>query len=112
MKSIGACGGWLWLWFFYLIEVVKSNLQITWDVLTPTDKTRQGFLRLDLPEGMSDFRILLVSNLITMTPGTLIVGLSEDRRTLLCHVLYMGDDIEATRHHLQSNYVHRVHQLG
>jgi multicomponent Na+:H+ antiporter subunit E len=112
MKSIGSYAGWLRLAVFYVVEVVKSNLQIAWDVMTPGDNTRQGFLRLHLPEGMSDFRILLVSNLITMTPGTLIVGLSEDRRTLLCHVLYIGDDIEATRHHLQSNYVHRVHQLG
>ncbi len=92
--------------------MVKSNLQIAWDVMTPTDLTKQGFLRLDLPEGMSDFRILLVSNLITMTPGTLIVGLSEDRRTLLCHVLYLDDNVEQTRHNLQHNYVYRVHQLG
>ena len=112
MKRMGSYAGWLLLAVFYVVEVVKSNLQIAWDVLTPTDKTQQGFLRLDLPEGISDFRIFLVSNLITMTPGTLILGLSEDRRTLLCHVLYIGDDIEETRHHLQSNYVYRVHQLG
>jgi multicomponent Na+:H+ antiporter subunit E len=112
MNWIRKYAGWFWLPVFYLIEVVQSNLQITWDVLTPEDRTRQGFLRLSLPEGMSDFRIFLVSNLITMTPGTLIVGISEDRRTLLCHVLYIGDDIEATRHHLQQNYVHRIHQLG
>jgi multicomponent Na+:H+ antiporter subunit E len=112
MSFVKKWAGWLWLPVFYFIEVVKSNMQIAWDVLTPSDRTHQGFLRLSLPEGISDFRILLISNLITMTPGTLIVGLSEDRRTLLCHVLYLGDDIEATRQNLQRNYVHRVHQLG
>lgn len=112
MSAIRKYAGWLSLLMFYFTEVVKSNLQIAWDVITPSDLTRQGFLRLDLPEGMSDFRILLVSNLITMTPGTLIVGLSEDRRSLLCHVLYLDEDIEATRNNLQQNYVYRVHQLG
>lgn len=112
MKAARILIGWIRFAGFYLAEVVKSNLHIAWDVLTPRDLTRQGILRLDLPEGVGDARILLISNLITMTPGTLSLDLSADRRTLLIHALYLGDDIEATRDHLQKNYVERVLQLG
>lgn len=102
--------GWIRFCGFYLAEVLKSNLAIAWDVLTPADKGRPGIIALPLPEGLRDGQILLVSNLITMTPGTLTLDLSEDRRTLVLHVLYL-DDVEETRRHLLENYVQRVVHL-
>lgn len=103
--------GWIRFAGFYLAEVVKSNLAIAWDVLTPTDKGSPGIIALPLPEGLRDGQILLISNLITMTPGTLTLDLSADRRTLVLHVLYL-DDIEETRRHLLENYVQRVIHLS
>lgn len=102
--------GWLRFAAFYLTEVVKSNIMIAWDVLTPTDRSRPGIVELDLPEGLSDVQILLISNLITMTPGSLTLDLSPDRRTLVLHILYLDDRVELIRH-LQKNYVQRVRQL-
>ena len=112
MSFPGKLLSWLRFAAFYLGEVVKSNLLIAWDVITPRDLTRQGILRLDLPASLGDGRILLITNLITMTPGTLSLELSADRRTLLVHVLYLDEDIESTRSHLQQNYVQRVLDLG
>lgn len=103
--------GWLRFAGFYLAEVVKSNLMIAWDVLTPTDKGSPGIICLPLPEGLRDGQILLISNLITMTPGSLTLDLSPDRRTLVLHVLYLGD-VEQTRRHLLENYVQRVVHLS
>ncbi len=103
--------GWIRFAGFYLAEVVKSNLAIAWDVLTPTDKGRPGIITLPLPEGLRDGQILLISNLITMTPGSLTLDLCADRRTLLLHILYL-DDIEETRKHFLENYVHRVLHLS
>ena len=39
----------------------------------------------------SDMEILLVANLISLTPGTLSVDLSDDRRTLYVHVMFLDD---------------------
>lgn len=39
----------------------------------------------------SDVEITLLANLITLTPGTLSVDVSEDRSTLYIHVLEMHD---------------------
>lgn len=104
------CAAWLHFSGFYLMEILKSNLMIARDVLTPRDEANPGILALELPEGMSEWQILLVSNLITMTPGTLTLDLSPDRRTLLLHILYLHD-IEQTRRHLLDNYVNRVRYL-
>jgi multicomponent Na+:H+ antiporter subunit E len=104
---------WGWIRFagFYLKEVVLSNFYILWDVLTPGDQSRPGIIALDLPTEMSDTQVLLVSNLITMTPGTLSLELTEDRAKLLIHVLYLHD-VEGTRNHMMENYVHRVLNLS
>lgn len=110
LRFAACLAGWLRFAGFYLAEVLKSNLAIAWDVLTPTDKGRPGILCLPLPEGLRDGQILLISNLITMTPGTLTLDLSEDRRLLVLHILYLGD-VEETRRHLLENYVQRVVQL-
>eukprot|EP00873_Tetraselmis_striata_P032667 jgi/Tetstr1/452931/TSEL_039967.t1 len=39
----------------------------------------------------SDAQITLLANLITLTPGTLSVDVSDDRTTLYIHVLEMND---------------------
>ena len=103
--------GWVCFACFYLKEVLVSNFYIVWDVLTPEDKSRAGIIALDIPHEMSDHMVLIVSNLMTMTPGTLTLELTENRKRLLVHVLYLHD-VEATRRHLTENYVHRVLHLS
>ena len=39
----------------------------------------------------SDAEITLLANLITLTPGTLSIDVSEDRRLLYVHVLHLAD---------------------
>ncbi len=104
---------WGWTCFagFYFKEILLSNFNIVWDVLTPDDKSRAGIIALDLPPEMSDNQVLIVSNLMTMTPGTLSLDLTEDRKKLLVHVLYLHD-VEVTRNHLMNNYVYRVLNLS
>jgi multicomponent Na+:H+ antiporter subunit E len=102
--------GWITFTGFYLAEVLRSNLVIVWDVLTVEDKTCPSIIALDLPEEMTDNQVLLVSNLMTMTPGSLSLDLTADRRKLLVHVLY-ASDVEETRSYLMKNYVHRVLDL-
>lgn len=103
--------GWISFGAFYIGEVVKSNLFILWDVLTPGDLTNSSIIAVDLPEEMTDTQVILVSNLVTMTPGTLSLELTEDRKKLLIHILYTGD-VEETRNHITNNYVHRVFSLS
>jgi multicomponent Na+:H+ antiporter subunit E len=40
----------------------------------------------------SDGAITLLANLITVTPGTLTLDISPDRRTLYIHAMYMDDE--------------------
>jgi multicomponent Na+:H+ antiporter subunit E len=90
--------------FYYLGELVHSNLKIARDVLRPGLHIQPGFIRIAL-KARSDAEILAFANLVTMTPGTLSLDVSEDRRTLTVHAMYLQDAQsvrESLGEHLQS----------
>jgi multicomponent Na+:H+ antiporter subunit E len=51
--------------------------------------------------------ILLVANLISLTPGTLSIDLSGDRQTLFVHVMYL-DDPETFRQSVKEGIEKRI----
>lgn len=91
---------------FFLVELVKSNARVAWEVLTPVTYSRPGVVAVPL-EVESDLEILLLTDLITLTPGTLSLDLSEDRRTLYVHAMFI-DDVEALRRELKDGMERRV----
>jgi multicomponent Na+:H+ antiporter subunit E len=78
---------------YFLVELVRSNLRVLWDVVTPGHISRPGIVGIPL-SAQSDLEILLVANLISLTPGTLSIDLAEDRRTLFVHVMFLDDPEE------------------
>jgi multicomponent Na+:H+ antiporter subunit E len=76
--------------FFY--ELGLSALRVAILVLSPRMKKRlaPGIIAYPLTV-TSDIQITLLANLITLTPGTLSVDVSDDRTTLYIHVLEMHD---------------------
>ena len=58
-------------------------------------------------DARTDAEIMLVANLISLTPGTLSLDLSEDRKLLYIHVMFL-DDIEQTRRQIKEGLEKRV----
>jgi multicomponent Na+:H+ antiporter subunit E len=75
---------------FFLVELVHSNLRVFWDVITPGHISRPGIVGVPL-RAETEIEILLIANMISLTPGTLSIDLSEDRRTLYVHVMFLDD---------------------
>ncbi len=76
---------------FFLVDLVKANLRVAYDVVTPTHRMRPAVIGIPLALE-SDGAITLLANLITVTPGTLALDISPDRRTLYIHAMYMDDE--------------------
>lgn len=72
----------------YLREVVKSNLAVALDVITPTHLMKPAKVELFVGD-LTDRQLLAYTNFITMTPGTLSLDVSPDRQTLLIHAMYV-----------------------
>jgi multicomponent Na+:H+ antiporter subunit E len=91
---------------YYLWELLKSNAIIAYDVLTPTHYMRPGVIGIPI-EAETDLEITALANLITMTPGTLSLDISPDRKTLYVHAMYIKDP-DQLRADIKENLERRV----
>jgi multisubunit Na+/H+ antiporter MnhE subunit len=85
---------------FYLAKLVQANFYMAYIILSPKMKTQPGFIEFPL-KIKSPAGLLLFSNLISMTPGSLSAEISEDRKILLIHAL-MIDDHQKTMEEIES----------
>jgi multicomponent Na+:H+ antiporter subunit E len=91
---------------YFLKELVISNLRVLWDVITPGLINRPGIIGVPLT-AQTDLEIFVVASLISLTPGTLSVDLSEDRKTLFVHVMFL-DDVEKAREEIKNGLERRI----
>lgn len=74
----------------FVYEMIKANIQVAYDVITPKYFFKPGIVRYPM-SARSDLEINLLSTFISLTPGTLILDISEDKKTLYIHVMYLKD---------------------
>ena len=94
---------------FYLKEVFTSNIKVTHDVLTKRHQMMPGFIAIPV-QGLKDRQLLILSNLLTMTPGSVTVDISEEKDFLYLHVMYLNDP-ESFRQSIITKYVKRVQEV-
>lgn len=75
----------------FIGDMIVANLIVAWTVIRPRLDIQPAFLILPLDLD-DDFRITLLANLISLTPGTLSVDLAPDRSALYIHCLDCRDD--------------------
>ncbi|MGD8366551.1 MAG: Na+/H+ antiporter subunit E [Desulfobacterales bacterium] len=91
---------------FFLKELLVSNLRVLWDVITPGHINRPGIIGVPL-SASTNLEIFILANLISLTPGTLSIDLSEDRKTLYVHVMFL-DDVQSTRDEIKNGLERRI----
>ena len=74
----------------FIIELVKSAVGVFLLVIRPNLDIKPGIIAYPLKVDR-DFEITLLANLITLTPGTLSVEVSNDRRILYVHAIDASD---------------------
>jgi multicomponent Na+:H+ antiporter subunit E len=75
---------------YFLYELIVSSVRVAWDVITPTQLSNPAIVEMPL-DVKSDLEILLVTNLISLTPGTLSLDVTPDRSTLIVHAMFADD---------------------
>jgi multicomponent Na+:H+ antiporter subunit E len=98
------------LFFVFLWDLWNSSMQVALAVLSPSDRTKPRLVTIPL-RAKSDLEITLVANFISLTPGTLSIDVSPDRKTLLIHDIFAGDSSEAARADVRDGIETRVLQV-
>ncbi len=90
-------------------EILLSSLSVTKAVCSQRLVIHPAMLKYPLSV-QSDFEITLLANLITLTPGTLSVDVSDDRRFIYVHGLLV-EDADAVRASIRSGLEMRIEEL-
>lgn len=98
-RSLALAGYFLW-------DLLRSSVQVVWDVVTPAHRSSPGIVGVPL-DARTDGEILMTANLISLTPGTLSLDVSEDRKTLWVHAMFI-DDPDHIRRSLKDGMERRV----
>ena len=91
---------------YFIWQLLVSNFRVLWDVVTPKHISKPGVIAVPL-DAESDFEIMMVANLVSLTPGTLTLDVSDDRKTLYVHMMFL-DDVEAARQEIKQGIEKRV----
>ncbi|MGD6842723.1 Na+/H+ antiporter subunit E [Bacillus infantis] len=78
------------LLLIFMRELILSNIAILKVILKPKLDIRPGIFALET-ELTEDWEITVLSGLITLTPGTLVIDVSDDNRILYIHAMDIGD---------------------
>ena len=93
---------------FFTWALLVANVRVAADVIRGR-RIEPAVVGIPL-DVTGDGQILLLSMLINLTPGSVTIDLSDDRRTLYVHVMHM-QTAEATRREIKDGFERRVRRL-
>lgn len=95
--------------FFFVWELLMANLRVAYEVLTPGYQMRAAIIAIPL-DADSDLQITVLANLITLTPGTLSLDVSPDRKMLYIHAMHV-QDVQKFRQNIKQRMERRVMEV-
>ena len=93
----------------FIYELLMSAFRVAFMVMKPDMKLKPGIFIYDLTV-KSDSEITLLANLITLTPGTLSVDVSEDKTKLYIHALEC-DNPEQTSADIRNGFERQIAEV-
>jgi multicomponent Na+:H+ antiporter subunit E len=92
----------------FFVELAKSAGKVALMVVSPKLEIKPGIFAYPLTV-TRDFEITLLANLITLTPGTLSVDVSDDRKTLYVHAIDCSD-LEGARRDIAEGFERKIRE--
>lgn len=73
---------------FFIYELVLANLQAAYFVIVSHKNLKPGIVGVPL-DAKSDIEITFLTNLVSLTPGTLSIDVSNDRKVLYVYSMHI-----------------------
>jgi multicomponent Na+:H+ antiporter subunit E len=75
---------------FIFWEIIKANFQSLKESFYPKSKLEPAIVKVPL-DAKTNMEISILSNIISLTPGTLIMDVSDDKKVVYVHVMHLQD---------------------
>lgn len=99
------------LLFYFIGELAVASLVVAWDVITPRSHVESGVVALPL-DAKSNLEITILASLISLTPGTLSLDVSDDKRILYIHAVYIKKgDVEALKSQIKNGFERKLLEI-
>lgn len=72
---------------YFIYEIIIANLKVAYDIITPKHIMKPAIIAVPT-DAKTDAEITILANLITLTPGTLSLDVSTDKKIIYVHSLY------------------------
>ena len=80
----------LWFGVYVLYKLIESNMVLAWEIVTPRNKINSGVVAVPL-RTESEMAMMVVANIITLTPGTLTIEVYGSPPVVFVNVLHLHD---------------------
>jgi multicomponent Na+:H+ antiporter subunit E len=91
---------------YLLWQIVLANLRLARDVVSVHHRMTPGVIQLPLSV-TTDGEILLLAAMINITPGSVALDVSEDRRTMYVHIMHIRT-VEEARRDIKDGFERRI----
>ncbi len=98
------------LFLLFLRELFKSSIQVLSIVISPNMNIKPAIFEMET-ELNNDWQVTLLSALITLTPGTLVIGISEDQKRLYIHALDF-EDIDSAVSSIKNTFERAIQEVS
>ena len=93
----------------FVKEVILASFRVAYIVVSPKLNIRPAVVAIPL-DIQDEEQITIFANMITLTPGTLSLDLSDDKKTLYVHTIDM-DNIDDFRAELKEGFEAQVMEI-
>ena len=75
---------------YFIAEIILASMKVALCVMRPHPILRPGIIAIPLSCN-TNLEITIFANMLSLTPGTLVLDVSEDKKTLYVHEMFIED---------------------
>lgn len=99
--------GFIYFFLWFSMQFFVANMKIAWSVLTlSNDKIQPNIFTVDVTE-LSTFEVVMVSQCITLTPGTTTVEVTDDQNKIYVHA-FDGAEVQTEHDYIKSGLIKNI----
>jgi multicomponent Na+:H+ antiporter subunit E len=94
---------------YFVWKLFLANLRVALDIVTPNDNIRAGVVAvpLDIKGSMG---VTALANIISLTPGTVTMDVSDDQSVIYIHTMHLRD-LEEFRRDVKQGFERRLMEV-
>ncbi|MCF6509292.1 Na+/H+ antiporter subunit E [Blastococcus sp. MG754426] len=81
---------------YFVVDLVSSGALVAWQTVRPSGIDRSAIVTVQLRTD-SDLLLTILSESLTLVPGSMVIDLDRERRTLGLHILHVRHEADVER---------------